>query len=140
MHIENTLDFLRTCLEILAVLGITVEIVPIKFSPLRWIGNRLNRGVNERCDNIQKKIDTMEYENEMRDLRNTKSRIHQYGQALRRGEVLSDEMIQSAFDDLDVYDYYKDKYQYMNINGKKSKINGEVEVDRELLKKAASKK
>ena len=106
---------------------------------MRWLGNRLNKSTNERIDKIQGQVDRMEYENDMRDLRNIKSRIHQYGQSIRKGEELTEEIIKSAFDDLDVYDFYKDKYKYMNINGKRVKINGEVETDRVLLKEAANK-
>lgn len=136
---DELIRVIRVFVDFLAVFGITFEILPIKFSPLRWLGNRLNKSTNERIDKIQKQVDRMEYENDMRDLRNVKSRIHQYGQSIRKGEELTEEMVKSAFDDLDVYDFYKDKYKYMNINGKKVKINGEVETDRVLLKEVANK-
>lgn len=136
---DELIRAIRVLVDFLAVFGITFEILPIKFSPLRWLGNRLNKSTNERIDKIQEQVDRMEYENDMRDLRNVKSRIHQYGQFIRKGEELTEEIIKSAFDDLDVYDFYKDKYKYMNINGKKVKINGEVETDRALLKEAANK-
>lgn len=136
---DELIKYIRIIVDFLAVFGITFEVLPIKFSPLRWLGNRLNKSTNERIDKIQGQVDRMEYENDMKDLRNVKSRIHQYGQSIRKGEELTEEMIKSAFDDLDVYDFYKDKYKYMNINGKKVKINGEVETDRVLLKEAAIK-
>lgn len=139
IKLDELIKAIRIIVDFLAVFGITFEVLPIKFSPLRWIGNRLNKSTNERIDKIQKQVDRMEYENDMRDLRNVKSRIHQYGQSIRKGEELTEEMIKSAFDDLDVYDFYKDKYKYMNINGKKVKINGEVETDRVLLKEAANR-
>lgn len=139
IKLDELIKAIRIIVDFLAVFGITFEILPIKFSPLRWLGNRLNRSTNERIDHIQEQVDRMEYENDMRDLRNVKSRIHQYGQSIRKGEELTEEMIKSAFDDLDVYDFYKDKYKYMNINGKRVKINGEVETDRVLLKEAANK-
>lgn len=136
---DELIKAIRIIVDFLAVFGITFEVLPIKFSPLRWIGNRLNKSTNEIIDKIQEQVDRMEYENDMRDLRNVKSRIHQYGQSIRKGEELTEEMIKSAFDDLDVYDFYKDKYKYMDINGKKVKINGEVETDRVLLKEAANR-
>lgn len=139
IKLDELIKAIRIIVDFLAVFGITFEVLPIKFSPLRWLGNRLNKSTNERIDKIQKQADRMEYENDMRDLRNVKSRIHQYGQSIRKGEELTEEMIKSAFDDLDVYDFYKDKYKYMDINGKKVKINGEVETDRVLLKEAANK-
>lgn len=139
IKLDELIKAIRIIVDFLAVFGITFEVLPIKFSPLRWLGNRLNKSTNERIDKIQKQVDRMEYENDMRDLRNVKSRIHQYGQSIRKGEELTEEMIKSAFDDLDVYDFYKDKYKYMDINGKKVKINGEVETDRVLLKEAANR-
>ena len=139
IKLNELIKAIRIIVDFLAVFGITFEVLPIKFSPLRWLGNRLNKSTNERIDKIQKQVDRMEYENDMRDLRNVKSRIHQYGQSIRKGEELTEEMIKSAFDDLDVYDFYKDKYKYMDINGKKVKINGEVETDRVLLKEAANR-
>ena len=139
IKIDEILKVIRMIIEFLAIFGITFEVLPIKFSPLRWLGNRLNKTTNEKINKIQDQVDRMEYENDMRDLRNVKSRIHQYGQSIRKGEELTEEMIKSAFDDLDVYDFYKDKYKYMNINGKKIKINGEVETDRVLLKESATK-
>lgn len=139
IKLDELIKAIRIIVDFLAVFGITFEVLPIKFSPLRWLGNRLNKSTNERIDKIQEQVDRMEYENDMRDLRNVKSRIHQYGQSIRKGEELTEEMIKSAFDDLDVYDFYKDKYKYMNINGKRVKINGEVETDRVLLKEAANR-
>lgn len=139
IKLDELIKAIRIIVDFLAVFGITFEVLPIKFSPLRWLGNRLNKSTNERIDKIQKQVDRMEYENDMRDLRNIKSRIHQYGQSIRKGEELTEEMIKSAFDDLDVYDFYKDKYKYMDINGKKVKINGEVETDRVLLKEVANR-
>lgn len=139
IKLDELIKAIRIIVDFLAVFGITFEVLPIKFSPLGWIGNRLNKSTNEIIDKIQEQVDRMEYENDMRDLRNVKSRIHQYGQSIRKGEELTEEMIKSAFDDLDVYDFYKDKYKYMDINGKKVKINGEVETDRVLLKEAANR-
>lgn len=137
---HNLIYVIRVIVDLLAICGVTIEVLPIKVSPLKWIGKKITESTNERIDKIQKQVDTMEYENDMRDLRNTKSRIHQYGLQLRKGEDLSEEIIKSAFDDLDVYDFYKEKYHFMNINGKKIKINGEVEVDRKLLQDAAARK
>jgi len=129
--------------KILVALGVVVEIVPdkiIKFSPVGWFGKRLNKYTNARIDKIQKQVDSIEYENDMRDIRNTKSRIHQIGLQLRIGKDLPYDMLKSALDDLDAYDYYKEKYHYMTINGKRIKINGEVEVDRQLIYEACLQK
>lgn len=138
-HIWKFFMSAKDIVGFLALLGISVEVLPVKISPFKWLGDRFGKTINDRIDKIQIQVDRIEYENDMRDLRNTKSRIHTYGQSIRLGEKLSPEQIKSAFDDLDVYDFYKEKYQYMNINGKKIKINGEVEADRQLLTREATK-
>ena len=140
--LQDLFMFFRTAGDIVGVLalfGITIELIPIKISPFKWLGDKFGKSINDKIDKIQTQVDRIEYENDMRDLRNTKSRIHQYGQELRKGNKLPPEVIKSAFDDLDVYDFYKEKYKFMEINGKRTKINGEVEVDRQLLMKEATK-
>ena len=129
-------EYIKTIVSTLALLGITLDILPIKISPLKWLGDRLNKSTNERIDKIENKVNTIEYNNDMKDLRNTKSRIHSYGMLLKKGEKLPTDTLKSALDDLDVYDYYKETYKYMEINGRKFKINGEVEVDRQLIQEA----
>ena len=37
----------------LAIVGIFVEIVPIKLSPLAWIGKRINRDINKKVEDMQ---------------------------------------------------------------------------------------
>lgn len=34
-----------------------VEVTPIKINPVQWFGNRWNKGINERVDKIDKKLD-----------------------------------------------------------------------------------
>lgn len=127
------MDAVKTISGFLLIFGITFEISPIKINPLQWLGKRLNRDTNDRIDKIQKKVEQLEYNGDMKDLRTVKNRIHAYGMLVRRGEVLSPDAIKSVIDDLDVYDFYKETYKYMDINGRKVKINGEVEADRKLI-------
>lgn len=136
---DKIIYVVRVAVDILAILGVTIEIAPIKFSPLKWIGKKITASTNERIDKIQNQVNTIEYDNDMRDLRNTKNRLHMYGIEMQKGVILSPEAIKSAFDDLDVYDYYKEKYHYMKINGKQIKINGEVEAVRQMLIDQSSK-
>ena len=81
---DELIKAIRIIVDFLAVFGITFEVLPIKFSPLRWLGNRLNKSTNERIDKIQKQVDRMEYENDMRDLRNVKSRRTHRGNDKKR--------------------------------------------------------
>lgn len=120
-------------LEILAAIGIVVEVTPIKISPLKWIGNRLNKDTLDRIDRIQKQVNNIEYKNAMKDLADIRNRINGYGMMIVKGEKLDYDILLSAQHDLDMYDYYKETYKYMDINGRKVKINGEVEMSRKLI-------
>ena len=39
------------------ILGMFVEIAPVKVSPLAWIGNRMNRDTNLKVDKMEYKLD-----------------------------------------------------------------------------------
>ena len=130
---EKFLELSKNIASVLACVGIIVEITPIKISPLEWIGKRINKGVNDRIDKIQEQVDSIEYKNDMKDLADVRNRLISYGILMQKGEELSCDIIRSIQHDLDMYDYYKDTYQYMEINGRKVKINGEVETTRKLI-------
>lgn len=131
--LDTIMEAFKFIASFLLVFGITFEVTPIKISPLKWLGSHLNKETNDRIDKIQKQVDGIEYDEAMKDLRNIKSRVHSYGMLIRKGETLPEEVLKSAIDDLDMYDYYKEKYEYMYINGCKVKINGEMKADRKLV-------
>lgn len=136
-HIFDNLGLIIQCL---AVLGVVIEVTPIKISPLRWIGNRLNKNTNEKIDKLEKRMDTMEYKNAMKDLADVRNRIISYGLIIKNGEKLDSNALRNIQHDLDMYDYYKETYKYMDINGRKVVINGEIETARELIKEEMLKK
>lgn len=136
-HIFDNLGLIIQCL---AVLGVVIEVTPIKISPLRWIGNRLNKNTNEKIDKLEKRMDTMEYKNAMKDLADVRNRIISYGLIIKNGEKLDSNALRNIQHDLDMYDYYKETYKYMEINGRKVVINGEIETARELIKEEMLKK
>lgn len=139
-ELEKIFDVIKTIVSILAIFGVTFEILPIKISPLKWIGKRITQETNDKIDKIQKQVDNIEYNNDMKDLRTIKNRLHTYGRMIQNKEDLSIDTLKSALDDLDIYDYYKETYKYMWINGRKVKINGEIEVDRQLITNAMTNK
>lgn len=137
---KHILDNMSLIIQILAVFGVVVEITPIKISPLRWIGNRLNKNTNEKIDKLEKRMDTIEYKNAMKDLADVRNRIISYGLIIKNGESLDSNALRNIQHDLDMYDYYKETYKYMEINGRKVIINGEIETARELIKQEMLKK
>ena len=90
-------------------------------------------------DDIQKQINDMKYKASMADLANVRSRVIDASMKIQKGELLDCDYIKSLHHDLDMYDYYRDTYVYMEVNGNKVKINGEVETARELINEMAKK-
>ena len=137
------LKHISDIVALLATLGVVIEISPIKISPLSWLGRLINKDTNERIDKIQKQVDEIEYKSAMKDLADIRNRLIKYGLMIQKGEELDCDVIRSIQHDLDMYDYYKETYVYMEVNGRKVKINGEVETTRmlinELLKKCNMK-
>ena len=133
------MEYIQSFVAILALCGVTVEILPIKINPLRWLGKHINRDLNDKVEKIQEQVDGIEYKNAMKDLADVRNRLISYGLLLQKGERLDTDVIRSIQHDLDTYDYYKDTYQYMELNGRKVRINGEVEMTRKLVDKALMK-
>lgn len=63
---EQIVEMISNVIKVLGVLGVVIEITPIKFSPLRWIGNRLNRSLSEKIEKTDRKVDEL-YERLDRD-------------------------------------------------------------------------
>lgn len=137
---KHILDNLSIIVQILALFGVVVEITPIKISPLRWIGDRLNKNTNKKIEELDKRMDESDYKFAMKDLADIRNRIISYGMLIKNGQKLDDNALRNIQHDLDMYDYYKDTYKYMEINGRKVVINGEIETARELIKEEMLRK
>lgn len=133
-------DNLGLIIQCLALLGVVVEVTPIKISPLRWIGNRLNKNTNDKIEKLEQRLDDNDYKFAMKDLADIRNRIISYGLLIKNGQTLDSNALRNIQHDLDMYDYYKETYKYMDINGRKVVINGEIETARELIKQEMLKK
>ncbi len=137
---KHILDNLSIIIQIFALFGVVVEITPIKISPLRWIGDRLNKNTNKKIEELDKRMDESDYKFAMKDLADIRNRIISYGMLIKNGQKLDDNALRNIQHDLDMYDYYKETYKYMEINGRKVVINGEIETARELIKEEMLRK
>lgn len=102
------------------VLGMFIEIVPVKFSPLNWLGSRLHRDLNEKMDNLETHIDDIEID----AIRN---RILSYDALIRKGEHLKQYQYKSIFCDIDKWVQFHKKYP---------ELNGMIDVAIENIKEA----
>lgn len=136
---KYAIDHMSEILGFLAIFGVVIEVTPIKLSPLRWIGNRLNKNTNEKIDKLEKRMDESEYKFAMKDLADVRNRIISYAILIKSGQKLDSNALINIQHDLDMYDYYKETYKYMEISGRKVVINGEIETAREIIKEEMKK-
>ena len=113
-------------LSILTIIGI--ELSPIKINPLEWLGDMLNKSLKQNLDQLKNEIDEIKYQQDMSDLGVVRNRILSLYRIQREGMTLTPDDLSSVEHDLDRYMYLKEKYQYMIVNGKKVKINGEIDL------------
>lgn len=104
------IDILAYVLEILTILGITVEIIPVKFSPLKWLGNRLNGDVKEQLTELKTTVD-------YNDIDTIRHRIAAFENLCRldtnHSEIKRHQYI-ATFKDIDKWNKYHEKYKDLN--------------------------
>lgn len=119
---KETLTILGVLMEILAVLGVTIEIIPIKFSPLKWLGNRFNKGLKEEIDSIKEDIKQLQWEADHREIGTLRNRISSFEGLCRLDTThnqLKKHQYVTAFKDIDKWNEYHNKY---------SDLNGELKI------------
>ena len=89
----------------LALIGI--ELAPIKFSVLSWLGNRLHRDLYAKLDTLDKKIDQS-------DIDTIRNRILEYDARVRKGEHFKQYQYKNVFKDIDKWNQYHTKYPDLN--------------------------
>ena len=91
----------------LLVLGMLVEITPIKLSPLNYIGKHLNKSTNDRLDRLEKKVD-------WNDIDTIRNRIIANEALLRKGEVFTEQQWENVYKDINKWINYHDTYKDLN--------------------------
>lgn len=114
---ENLLDLLVYSVEIMAILGITIEIIPIKFSPIKWLGNRFNSDIKKELEDVKKDIKQLKVEADYREIGTLRNRISSFD-ALCRLDVNHNQLEKhqyiTAFKDIDKWDKYHETYKDLN--------------------------
>ena len=113
----DLLEIIKNISSILAVAGIFVEIVPVKFDPisslLKWIGKNLNGDLINRVEKLEEKVD----ENEKGRIRHE---IYTFANNLRNSKR----------------EYTADEFQHIfEINEKYKKLggNGQIKVEMKYI-------
>lgn len=103
----------------LIVLSVCIEITPIKFSPLKWLGERIFSSTNKRLDKLEEKFDN----HIVQDYRKT---ILNFQNECLRGEKHTLEEFKFILKSCDAYE------EYIEANNIR---NGEVSIAMEYLRK-----
>lgn len=137
MSFDYISELLKYSIEILAIFGITIEAMPIKFSPLRWLGDKFNGNIKKQLDDMRKEIAEIKKEGDMRDIRTLRSRIANFGLLVRKDENLD------TLDKAQYIAYFKDRDKWIEYHNIYKDLNGElkltIEYVDECFKKATFK-
>ena len=123
-HVNEIFKYL---LEILAVLGITIEIIPVKFSPLKWLGDKFNGEIKKELASLRKEMAEIKKEGDMRDIRNIRSRIANFGLLVRKDENLD------TLDKAQYVSYFKDRDKWIEYHDIYKDLNGELKLTIEYV-------
>lgn len=127
MDIGELISILKLFIEVLAVLGITVEIIPIKFSPLKWIGNKFNGDIKKELSDLRKELSEVKKEGDMRDIRTLRSRIANFGLLVRKDHNLD------TLDKAQYIAYFKDRDKWIEYHEIYKDLNGELKMTIEYV-------
>ena len=114
----------------LLVLGMFVEIVPVKWSPLGYIGKKINKTLSDKIDSVSSKVSTLETHVDKIEIDAIRNRILSYDALIRKGEHLKQYQYKSIFSDIDLWKNYHNKYD---------DLNGMIDVAIENIKEAYKK-
>lgn len=127
MSIEHFTEILKYSIEILALLGITVEIIPVKFSPIKWLGNKFNGDIKKELTDMRKEIAEIKKEGDMRDIRTLRGRIANFGLLVRKDENLD------TLDKSQYIAYFKDRDKWVEYHKTYTDLNGELQATIEFV-------
>lgn len=98
----------------LLVFGMLVEIVPVKWSPLGYIGKKINKNLSDKIDSVSSKVSTLETHVDKIEIDAIRNRILSYDALIRKGEHLKQYQYKSIFSDIDLWKNYHNKYDDLN--------------------------
>ena len=116
--LEHFNEILKYTLEILAILGISIEIAPIKFSPFKWVGNKFNSDIKKDLDDLKKDLKVLKIQVDKNDIRTIRHRISSFENLVRLDKdknQLKMHQYTTAFKDIDKWNRYH--LQYPELNG-----------------------
>lgn len=99
---------------ILAMCGVVIEITPIKLSPLRWLGNRLNADIKEDVNQLKYDLKKHVSDSEKKEMKNLRKQILEFSDNLTEGKKPSKDAFLNIFESIQEYHSIIDKYNLTN--------------------------
>ena len=105
------------CIILFIILSL-IQVSKIKINPwdkiLGWIGNKLNSGIREKVDEVEKKLDQHIKESEVRDLRDTRQYILDFANSCMYGRKHTQEQFRFVIKKCDEYEKYVEENSIKN--------------------------
>lgn len=114
---EHFIEILKYSIEILAILGVTIEIIPVKFSPLGWLGDRINKNIRNELKDIRNELNQVKRDGDYREIGALRSRISSFDLLVRKDknlDTLERHQYITALKDIDKWDNYHKIYKDLN--------------------------
>lgn len=107
-------DIARTTIEVLAVFGVVIEVTPIKVSPLKWIGRRLNSELREDVKILKKEVDDLKKEQIQKNIEQKRKIILDFANSLRQDKKHTVEEYENIIRVIDDYMIMCEKHNIKN--------------------------
>lgn len=110
MNIDTLVEYGKYVVSALAIFGITIEVSPIKISPLSWLGNRMNGDLIKRIENLEK-------ENIINKAERYRNEILSFANSCRNGKGHTVEEFDNIMDTIYKYENLCEANKWI-VNGK----------------------
>lgn len=125
----------------IVVLGLFIEITPVKVNPISWLGKHFNKDMDDKIKDMQKtyqqnhkeivdKLDSTNERIDMNDIADIRTRIASIATIIKQGGTITEDQFNCVFKDIDKWNEYHKKYP--NLNGI---VNVSIEIITEEYKK-----
>lgn len=97
---------------LLSALGVVIEITPVKFNPIQWLGSRLNKSLKDDIEEVKKDIQKVSDTADERDALNNRFRIVRFADELMHSPEIyhSEEHFNQIEEAITAYNHYCDDH------------------------------
>lgn len=123
---DSIFEYLKIGIQIIGLIAMFVEITPVKLSPLKWIGSRLNADLKKDVTNIENRLNDLEQKEIQKDVEKKRSTILSFSNSLRQDKRHTAEEFDHI---LQIIDDYELLCQKNNIKNGVIKVQSQYIID-----------